>query len=266
VPSPRAIELAQKDLPGVVVGYRFGDREVRAQVCYSDYPDEPLLGAPHVDLVLKMKYSRLHTDLYEGHSVPVFPGGFLGGPQRGEALAEGRRWYQKNLQGLREIGDGIAASSPRPYQKQLVVNGCLDGGKARGGFGVLGPLESGELGRIPFRDHMQNVAGAEFCLNICGNGNLIDRKVVDYCGIGAAIVSTRGLLDWEGPHGERFRDTRNVWILNSHEDLGDLLQGGMDPVIRDRLVQGSRRMYDRCFAPEALAAWWQRCAREVACA
>lgn len=251
-------------LPGLVLEYHFGDKKVRAQVCYSDYPDCPLM-EKGADLVIKLKYANRFRRRYEAHSLPVFPGGFIPGPQTHDAPAAGRQWFRRNLPDIRAIGDGIMRSTPPPYLMELVANGYMTGGPKRGGFhalhGLVLHMKESKSG-VPFEAHMQNIASARHVLNVCGNGDSIDRKVVDYCGVGAAIISTRGLEDYRMPGWGQFTDRENIWFVDSVDDFYEATS--MSRGERDRLVLGSRRIYDEHLSPQAMSTWWAKCAWEVA--
>jgi hypothetical protein len=102
---------------------------------------------------------------------------------------------------------------------------------------------------------LEGVARSAWTLNLCGSGNSIDRKVVELCAIGCAIISDRGLEDLELPNGRRFVHGENIWFVDDPQDL----QAVPELVVGDRwrrLIDGSRQIYADCFEAGALGRWY----------
>lgn len=114
-----------------------------------------------------------------------------------------------------------------------------------------------------FRKHMHDVARAGFVLNACGPDNTIDRKVVEFCAIGSVILSNDGLKDLRLPWGGRFVHGENVWFVSSPAEVKSTV-ASMPEDVRQKLIAGSRELWDRCFEPAAIGQWLIRCATEEA--
>ena len=110
---------------------------------------------------------------------------------------------------------------------------------------------------------LESVARSSWVLNLCGSGNSIDRKVVELCAIGCAIISDRGLEDLELPYGRHFVHGENIWFVDNPEDLLAVPEVVTGDVWR-RLVDGSRELYMTCFQPEQAGRWYLKKAREWA--
>lgn len=114
-----------------------------------------------------------------------------------------------------------------------------------------------------WKQHMVDVARAGFVLNACGPDNTIDRKVVEFCAIGSVILSNDGLKDLRLPWGGRFVHGENVWWVSSPAEVRDAV-ATMPEETRQKLIAGSRALWERCFAPPAIGAWLVKCATEEA--
>jgi hypothetical protein len=111
-------------------------------------------------------------------------------------------------------------------------------------------------------DWHTQVASFAWTLNLCGEGNCIDRKVVELCAIGTAILSDRGLEDLELPWDGRFRHGENVWFLFTPEEVLSIPAQASEALV-ERLCEGSRRLYDECLSPLAVGSWTAEVARRM---
>ena len=102
---------------------------------------------------------------------------------------------------------------------------------------------------------LESVARSAWTLNLCGSGNSLDRKVVELCAIGCAIISDRGLADLELPYGRRFVHGENIWFID-HPDELQAIPDLITDDLRRRLVAGSRQIYAECFEDGALGRWY----------
>jgi hypothetical protein len=114
--------------------------------------------------------------------------------------------------------------------------------------------------RLP--EWLNAIARHRTALNLCGNGNTIDRKVVQMCAIGTAIVSDRGLADLELPWGGTFEHGVNVFFIDEPGDIETA--EAMTDADWKQLVHGSRMLYDGCLSPIALGRWYLKKAEEWA--
>jgi hypothetical protein len=227
-----------------LVDWRYDDGSVvTTGVCYSDFPAIAIDYWRGVDLLLKTKWhpGRTKNDL----PFPVASGGAVA--LTDELQAPGL------LEELRAMKDG------RQIDRLFYTNFTFRT------FG--GNPERAYPNRVRFKewaerrpaltgaDYLRALATHRWMLNVCGSGSSIDRKVVDACAIGCAIVSDRGLEDLELPWGGRFVHGENVWFVDGPEDVG----GAIEQITGDcwrKLVAGARRIYDEHLAPRRLGKWF----------
>lgn len=141
-----------------------------------------------------------------------------------------------NAAHFRTIGEASAETYPNRERFRIAL------GVPRGDFEPAGRW-------------LEGVARSAWTLNLCGSGNSIDRKVVELCAIGCAIISDRGLEDLELPNGRRFVHGENIWFVDGPEEL----QAVPELVVGERwrrLVDGSRQIYADCFEAGALGRWY----------
>jgi hypothetical protein len=105
----------------------------------------------------------------------------------------------------------------------------------------------------------QRIASHAWALNLCGEGNSIDRKVVELCAIGTGIFSDRGLEDLLLPWGIRFAHQENILFVDDPTDMLQLA-ANTGPAQWRKLVDGSRAVFDRALSPSRIAEWFLHCA------
>jgi hypothetical protein len=238
--------------------FNYDDRPIRLGICYSDRGPDPT-DWPEVDGILAMKWHPARKRAFE---MPIFPAGF---PLTVDQGHSGSRAFRARLSELRALRDGVQIDdlmfnrfyfrtvghvSPENYPKRLVFAEALAGHRYSHG----GIMEADKWHTA--------LATHRWCLNLCGSGNSIDRKVPIMCAIGSAIISDRGLEDLELPWGGRFVHGENIWFVDGPKDLPKALSSISGEMWR-RLVDGSRKLYDECLSAEARGAWYLKCAGEV---
>lgn len=229
---------------------------LRTGVSYSDFA-RIFDSSTGVDAIFKQRcHSTRAADAMP--PIPVAPGGF--GLAVASSYGDNDIFISKNLPRLRQIKDQemqattiffnaghfrtVGVTGPDNYPNRRWFREALDGG----------PVQPSGL-------WLESAARSAWVLNLCGSGNSIDRKVVELCAIGCAIVSDRGLEDLELPYGKRFVHGENVWFVDDPEDLLAVPEIVVGEVWR-RLVDGSRSLYESCFRPDSLGRWYLAMAQE----
>ncbi len=105
----------------------------------------------------------------------------------------------------------------------------------------------------------QSIASNAWALTLCGEGNSIDRKVVELCAIGTGIFSDRGLEDLLLPWGSRFVHGENILFVDDPAEMLRLA-AKTEPAQWRRLVDGSRAVFDHALSPSKIAEWFLHCA------
>jgi len=219
-----------------------------------DYGDQPMdvLHSGSTRGVFKMKYHLRAKDVYRTFDFPIVPGGFVSGPRRGQDAAADRRWLVENRHRLR----ALRKAPQRPVFSRGVFSQTMPVSAARMIF--YDPrFDDGRAGyRMPFRQYLEEAASSRFVLNLCGNGDSIDRKVVEFCAMGAAIISSSGLRDLILPWGHRFVHGQNIWFLNEEDDIFDVMDS-IPEAVQEELAQNSAALYDTALLPSSIGAWYQ---------
>jgi len=251
--------LATLDIPwnappepehGLVIRWGFPDRTIVAGVCYSDYPDLAPWAGSTIDLLMKMKY---HPDREQTAEItfPVYPGGFC--LAVGAGTGDTNAFLADELSILRETKD--TAQIP----KLFTTGACRH-------FNTYIPNRK-RFEKICVNDWLDpakywwHLATHKWMLNVCGNGYSIDRKTVEACAIGCAIISDRGLEDLALPDGNYFIHGDNIWFVDGPDDVASAMEA-IDGPTWERLVASSRALYESCFSPESMGAWYLKCAQE----
>jgi hypothetical protein len=269
---------------GVILRFTFPDgAKVSAIVDYADqvHIDGLVKFAEGAfDFVFKMKPCDRFDDEYVEYAYPpqvekyirrrpIYPYGYVIAPTyQGDPddCNANRKWFielRPYLAGLRDNSTGIGIRPENPPVKLLT----------RGAFHAMGACPERQKLYDPdydqggkcfdFKQHMIDVARAGFVLNACGPDNTIDRKVVEFCAIGSVILSNDGLKDLRLPWGGRFIHGENVWWVNSPAEVRDAV-ATMPEETRQKLIAGSRALWERSFAPAAIGSWLVKCAMEEA--
>ena len=240
--------------------WEFDDgRRSELGVCYADHG--PSREWPEVDAVMAMRW---HPSRHESGQIgKVFPAGFP--ISIGYSTGDTDKFLSQDLPALRAIKDSDVQFSGVYFNE--------------GHFRTIGKFDKDNFpNRIRFRDFLlpesniprvdgrewdSNVATHRWVLNLCGQGNSIDRKVVEMCAIGTGIISDRGLEDLELPFGGKFVHGENIWFVDNPDEVYRVAK----TVSREtwwELVDGSRSLYEKSLSPEAIGKWFLQCAQEVA--
>jgi len=238
--------------------WRFSDgQEVTLGVCYADH------GAtapwPEVDALLVMRcHRRVSFDQ------PRFPIGLplSVGWSRGDAgafLGAGLAALRAHREARRGTGPAyfneghfrvLGAEGPDRFPNRTRCKKWLQSA------GIFIPKSCSAA------DWHTQVASFAWTLNLCGEGNCIDRKVVELCAIGTAILSDRGLEDLELPWGGRFRHGENIWFIDRPDEVLSVPTEASSSLV-ERLCEGSRKLYEESLAPDRVGAWAAHVAREM---
>jgi len=265
---------------GVILGFTFPDgAKVRAIVDYADQVHIDGLvkfAEGSFDFVFKMKpcdrFDREYYEFMEATGRKVYPYGYVIAPTyQGDPddCNANRKWFFEQLWWLRGLRDGTTGGMPLDMRPPAPIVKLL----TRGAFHAMGACPERQRLYDPdfdqgdksydWKQHMVDVARAGFVLNACGPDNTIDRKVVEFCAIGSVILSNDGLKDLRLPWDGRFVHGENVWWVSSPAEVRDAV-ATMSEEIRQKLIAGSRALWERCFAPEAIGSWLVKCATEEA--
>jgi len=254
---------------GVILGFTFPDgAKVRAIVDYADQVHIDGLvkfAEGSFDFMFKMKpcdrFDREYVEYSDATKHAIYPYGYVIAPTyQGDPddCNANRAWF------MTMIGNYRINRAQTPNARNLLT---------RGAFHAMGACPERQRLYDPdydqgdksydFRQHMEDVSRAGFVLNACGPDNTIDRKVVEFCAIGSVILSNDGLKDLRLPWGGRFVHGENVWWVSSPAEVRDVV-ANMTEETRQKLIAGSRALWERCFAPASIGAWLVKCATEEA--
>jgi hypothetical protein len=277
---------------GVILRFTFPDgQKVSAIVDYADQVHIDGLvkfAEGEFDFVFKMKPCDRFDEEYEFYSQntltapPIHPYGYVIAPTyQGDPddCNANRKWFMKALDhdpelrkecGVPTTTAGVAFQGGLRMERDLAHTRNL---LTRGAFHAMGACPERQKLYDPdydqgdksydWKKHMYDVAAAGFVLNACGPDNTIDRKVVEFCAIGSVILSNDGLKDLRLPWGGRFVHGENVWWVSSPAEVRDVV-ANMTEETRQKLIAGSRALWERCFAPASIGAWLVKCATEEA--
>lgn len=244
---------------GYLIDWEFEDGKVVTMgIDYSDYPDYTPFD--YLDGIMKMKYhparySKEERTKYARYG--TFPGGFCFAV--GGGGIDTRPFLKNEIPRFREIRDKdkpidqiYTRMAFRLFAVPLENRVTFREYFKDGGFG----------GAVPHQQYVFELSRYKWILNVCGNGWSIDRKVVEACAVGAAIISDRGLEDLLLPWNERFVHGENIWFVDSPEEAVEATKNITDAQWR-KLVEGSRRIFDGCFHPESMSRWYLKCAQQL---
>lgn len=259
------VPVRAPDTPQVqfVSTWRFGDgtreKTVTLGHCYDDYGPNPD-GWRGVDGLLAMRW---HPPRFadRNYSCPVWGAGFP--LSVGAGSYDHDTFIREDLPALRHIKDGSRQVDDLFFN---VASFRKFGGRGYPNRDAFKRNLSRHIySHVKFQKApawLRGIATHRWALNVCGNGNSIDRKVPILCAIGTAIISDRGLEDLALPNGCRFEHGKNIWFIDGPEGL----EGAMAEVQGETwrtLVDGSRRLYEQALSPAAGAVWYRRCAESV---
>jgi hypothetical protein len=283
---------ADRHQRGVVIQFEFPDgASTRAIVDYADQVHIDGLvkfAEGEFDFVFKMKpcdrfgleYAEYQCQIGwrpepEPQRHRIYPYGYVIAPTYSgdpDDCNANRKWFFENLWWLRGIRDRSTGGMPMelhdlyggliPPPVKLLTRGAFHAMHACPERQRLYDPEYDQGGKdFNYKQHIYEVASAGFVLNACGPDNTIDRKIVEFCAIGSVILSNDGLKDLRLPWGGRFVHGENVWFVNSPADVKTAV-ATMPEETRQKLIAGSRALWDRCFDPSSIGAWLLRCAFE----
>jgi len=255
---------------GVILRFTFPDGAKTSAIV--DYADQVHIDGlvkfaeGNFDFVFKMKpcdrFDREYYEFMEETGRKVYPYGYVIAPTYTgdpDDCNANRKWFMENLW-LNLWGE---RQNHRDTRNLLT----------RGAFHAMGACPERQKLYDPdydqgdksydWKQHMVDVARAGFVLNACGPDNTIDRKVVEFCAIGSVILSNDGLKDLRLPWGGRFVHGENVWWVSSPAEVRDVV-ANMTEETRQKLIAGSRALWERSFAPAAIGSWLIKCATEEA--
>jgi hypothetical protein len=263
---------------GVIIQFEFPDGvKTRAIVDYADQVHIDGLvefARGSFDFIFKMKPCDRFSEEYQEyrHARPqplrddgprrggIHPYGYVIAPTYSgdpDDCNANRRWFFKELESLADYRRG------RP-SRNLLTRGAFHAMNACPERQRLYDPEYDQGGKdFDYQQHIREVAAAGFVLNACGPDNTIDRKVVEFCAIGSVILSNDGLKDLRLPWGGRFVHGENVWFVSTPADVKHAV-ATMDEAMRQKLIAGSRALWDKCFEPTSIGQWLLKCASEEA--
>lgn len=227
-------------------------------VDYSDHGPRGSMAA--IDAVMAMRWHpQRKADIRFAHR--VFPAGFplSIGWSRGDPDA-----FLRDLPRLRRLKDETS-QRPSVYFNRGHFR-TVDGFRIPDRFPNRARFEQTllEMGmamtpEVESAQWHQCIAANAWALNLCGEGNSIDRKVVEMCAIGTGLFSDRGLEDLMLPWGGRFIDEENILFV---DDPAEMLEraANTDHARWRRLVDGSRAVFDHALSPSRIADWFLHCA------
>jgi hypothetical protein len=213
-----------------------------------------------------MKYCERARASYaqeEARGVRVIPGGYIVAPGSSfgvGAVAPSRALFLSSINALRSARDD--ATTRREYAHNLLTVGAFHARNRcpeRAGP-YTSSLYQGERNAMKPGDYFHAIARSRCVLNLCGPENTIDRKVVEFCGVGAAIISNRGLSDLVLPRGYRFTHGHNI----IYADGAPCISRWADDIPRElelSLVANTRDLFDNVFLPAALCGWYLQSVR-----
>jgi hypothetical protein len=264
---------------------RDADRPQRGIVIQFEFPDGAKVGGivdyadqVHVDglvdfalgefeFCFKMKPCDRFAAEYYARAFSIYPYGYVIAPTYSgdpDDCNANRKWFFENLRWLRGLRDGSTGGGITSQNKpeRLLTRGAFHAMHACPERQRLYDPEYDQGGKdFDYRQHMQDVARAGFVLNACGPDNTIDRKVVEFCAIGSVILSNDGLADLRLPWGGHFVNGENFWCVSSPAYVKYAV-ATMDEATRQRLIAGSRALWDKCFDPASIGQWLLKCAFE----
>jgi hypothetical protein len=230
-------------------------------ICYADHgPDRKW---PEVDAVMAM---RFHPTRHEsGQMGNVLPAGFP--ISIGYSTGNVDTFLSTNLPALKSIKDSEVQSSRCYFNEgHFRTITCPDKNNFPNRERFLSWIRK-EYGypekSTDSRSWHKEIASNAWALNLCGQGNSIDRKVIEMCAIGTGIISDRGLEDLELPFGYRFIHGKNIWFIDDPEEIDSVVKQVSRETWR-KLVDGSRLLYEKSLSPEAIGQWFLMCADKVA--
>lgn len=233
---------------------------VRVGIDYSDYgPDPEYWTRERADVLLAIKW---HPGRKKPFDIPVYPVGMPLCPNAGRY--DLRHFLENELPMLRSMKDSARQIDEvffNKYHFRLIGKPKEGDFPNRRAFQEM--LHSSPLSRVCYQEpeeYHKGIASHRWFLNLCGNGDSIDRKLVIACAIGTAIISDAGILDVELPWGGRFEHGKNVWIVSSVEEMEEAKRS-LDLETVRRLSLASRDLYDRCLSPDRVAKWIASVAR-----
>lgn len=254
---------------GVIVQFEFPDGiKTRAIVDYADQVHVDGLvdfALGEFSFVFKMKPCDRFADEYAQRAFPIYPYGYIIGPTYSgdpDECVANRKWFFDNLGGLRTMRYKADQGATDFVGTKLLTRGAFHAmGACPERQKLYDPSYDQGGKEFDYRQHIREVARAGFVLNACGPDNTIDRKVVEFCAIGCVILSNDGLADLRLPWGGRFVHGENIWFVKTPADVLTAV-ATMDEATRQRLIAGSRALWDRCFDPASIGAWMLKCAFE----
>lgn len=272
---------AEKIERGVILRFTFPDGTKTSAIV--DYADQVHIDGlvkfaeGEFDFVFKMKpcdrfekeydeYTRqtLRTGALE---TPIHPYGYVIAPTYTgdpDDCNANREWFMERLSSLRVIRDRSPRWMLGTSHSDLLTRGAFHAMGACPERQRLYDPDYDQGGKdFDYQQHIREVASAGFVLNACGPDNTIDRKVVEFCAIGSVILSNDGLKDLRLPWGGRFVHGENVWFVSSPAEVKGAV-ATMPEETRQKLIAGSRALWDRCFEPASIGQWLIRCATEEA--
>jgi hypothetical protein len=250
---------------GVIVQFEFPDGvKTRAIVDYADQVHIDGLvkfAEGNFDFVFKMKpCDRFYDEYAEMEFGPIYPYGYVIAPTYSgdpDDCNANRRWFFNELESLADYRRG------RP-SRNLITRGAFHAMNSCPERQRLYDPDYDQGGKdFDYQQHIREVAAAGFVLNACGPDNTIDRKVVEFCAIGSVILSNDGLKDLRLPWGGRFIHGENIWFVSTPADVKNAV-ATMDEATRQKLIAGSRALWDKCFEPTSIGQWLLKCAFEEA--
>lgn len=236
-----------------------------------DYSDEMGIdntggiGFDGVDLVFKMKChpERVGAEhlgdgeyRYPDCPVPVFPGGFVlaVGAGHGDTI----RWMRDTLPELRREKD--EEEQRNEYMARFGFRLARVPLPQRSEFQQLDRWNNL---RVPVEQYHRELAGYRFFLNLCGNGNSVDRKVIEAMAIGVCMITTPGLADMRWPFNEKLCEGEH-YLPIEHPDEIDGIMDSVDSEKWRFMVNSTREFFDNYLAPQALGFWFTTCFERIA--
>lgn len=266
---PATLQDPGGKLERYIVPFSHEGRTVRVLIDYADSP-EIAPGWQWCDAVFKMKChpGRFGAELipsdfdgvsefwrYPGVGVPVIPAGYIVAP--GAGMIDGAEWLREKLPALRELKDGPQVED---YYARAAFKVCKYPIPARDG---LRHLDKWPRRRIDVDEYHREMATHRVFLNLCGQGDSIDRKVVEACAIGCEIVSTSGLRDLRLPWEVNFLHSVDIVFADTLSEVKSAIRAQCSGEGYSDIGKNARDVFDLCFHPASLARWWSVCIRRL---
>lgn len=219
------------------------------------------------DAVVKLKWDSRQAAAYglwtAATGLPIIPGGYIVGHDGPTvSIVQDREWFHANCRRLR------SERAARPgYGRRLMTRGAFRGEQrfpVRDAFRRhYEPQRTEDW--LPYRQHVESLVDCLAGLHLSAEGDSIDRKFVEFCGVGLPIIATPGILHYRFPGGIALLPGEHFLVATTPAEADQwLVRLENEPDLHERLSRGAALTYDLRFAPAALGRGILDQLREVA--